>query len=187
MNLLERVRNILFSPRSEWAVIERESGEPIHLFIRYAAILAAIPAIAGLIGGSFVGVKVAIGTFRVPLVTGLVQAAISYLFTFVIVYIVALVVDALAPYFRGRRNFLNALKLSVYSFTPVWLAGIFLIIPGLRFLTILGLYGIYLLWSGLPALMRVPREATFAYTALVAIAAVIITLLLAWLQSLVVP
>jgi Yip1-like protein len=187
MNLIARVRNILFSPASEWAVIERESDEPIHLFIRYAAILAVIPALAGFIGASFVGVKVAVGTFRVPMLTGLVQAAIGYLFTFVIVYVVALVVDALAPYFRGRRNFLSALKLSVYSFTPVWLAGIFLLIPGLRFLTILGLYGVYLLWSGLPALMRVPREATFACTALVAVMAIVITLLLAWLQSIILP
>ena len=73
----------------------------------------------------------------------------------------------------AQRNFLSALKLSVYSFTPVWLAGIFLLIPGLRFLTILGLYGVYLLWSGLPALMRAPREATIACTALVAVTAII--------------
>lgn len=183
MNLAERVRNVLFSPRSEWPVIERESGEPVHLFTSYAAILALIPAVAYFIGASFVGVKVSIGTFRVPLLTGLVSAAISYLFTFVIVYLVALVIDALAPYFRAQKNFSNALKLAVYSFTPTWLAGIFLLIPGLRFLTILGLYGVYLLWTGLPALMRSPRDTALAYTALVVAAAIVITLVLAWLQS----
>lgn len=186
MNLAARVRNILLSPRSEWSVIERESGEPVHLFLGYAAILALVPALAGFIGASFIGVKVSVGTIRAPILPGLVNAAISYLLAFVLVYVVALVVDALARYFGGRPNFTGALKLSVYCFTPVWLAGIFLLIPGLRFLTILGFYGVYLLWTGLPVLMRVPRDNALAYAALVAVVTLLITLVLAWLQDAVV-
>jgi hypothetical protein len=187
MNLIDRVRRILFTPSSEWRVIERESGDPVQLFVKYAAILALIPAIAGFIGMSMVGVKVSIGTFRVPLGAGLVNAVISYLFTFVLVYIVALTVDLLAPYFHGQRNFTSALKLSVYSFTPAWLAGIFLLIPGLRFLTILGLYGVYLMGTGLPVLMGAARESAMAYTALVAVVALITAFALAAIQSVVLP
>jgi hypothetical protein len=183
MNLAARVRNILFSPRSEWPVIEREFGEPVHLFLKYVAILALIPALAGFIGASFIGVKVSVGTIRLPILPSLVNAVISYLLTFVLVYVTALVVDALTHYFGGRRNFTNALKLSVYSFTPVWLVGIFLLIPGLRFLTILGLYGIYLLWTGLPTLMRIPRDNALSCAVLVAVIAIIFTFLLALLQS----
>ena len=83
--------------------------------------------------------------------------------SFVIVYAVALIIDVLAPSFRAERNFSAALKLSVYSFTPVWLAGIFILIPGLRFLSILGLYGLYLLWTGLTPLMEVARDKSFFY------------------------
>jgi hypothetical protein len=79
------------------------------------------------------------------------------------VYIIASVIDLLAPRFGGKKNFPNALKLSVYSHTPLWLAGVFLLIPGLNFLLILGLYGFYLLWVGLPILMGVPNERAFPY------------------------
>ena len=90
------------------------------------------------------------------------------------VYIIASVIDLLAPRFGGQKNFANALKLSVYSHTPLWLAGIFLLIPGLNFLLILGLYGLYLLWTGLPLLMRVPDEqACCAYAAVVTACALV--------------
>ena len=46
MNLFERVKAILLSPKSEWLVIEREPPDTVGLFKNYVAILAAIPAVA---------------------------------------------------------------------------------------------------------------------------------------------
>ena len=148
--LIARVQGLLLDPQGEWAKIDRESGEPAHLFLNYVVILALIPALAEFIGASIIGVTVSVGTFRVPVLAGLLNAVISYLFSFVLVYVVALVIDALAPSFGTARHFPSALKLSVYSFTPAWLAGIFLLLPGLSFLTIAGLYGFFLLLVGLP-------------------------------------
>ena len=74
-----------------------------------------------------------------------------------------LVIDALAPTFNGQKNQPNALKLAVYSMTPAWLAGIFSLIPGFRVLGIVGLYGLYLLWVGLPPLMKSPEEKSIGY------------------------
>ncbi len=108
---------------------------------------------------------------------------IGYIFEFVAVYAVALVINALAPSFRAQRNFPNALKLSVYSFTPAWLAGIFFLIPGLRFLTILGLYGFYLLWTGVTPLMGAPRDKALFYAFSVLIAAIAITIILSIAQG----
>ncbi len=183
MNFVARIKGILFNCKAEWATIDRESGEPASLFLGYVAELALIPALAGFIGASVVGVSVSVGSFRVPLVPGLVNAFIGYLFSFVIVYVVALIVDALAPSFRTERHFPSALKLAVYSFTPVWLAGIFLVVPGLRFLTILALYGCYLVWTGLPILMRTPRDRAPLYAVAIVVCALIVTLLLALLQG----
>ena len=183
MNLLLRIRNLLLRPAEEWLVIDRESGDPVFLFTRYVAILALIPAVASVIGGSLIGVTVSAGTFRVPLVIGLLNAAISYLFTFVIVYAVALVIDALAPTFGTERHMPSAMKLSAYSFTPAWLAGVFLLLPGLRFLTVLGLYAIYLLWTGVGPLMRAPRDKTLYYAIAVVVAALAITVALAAVQG----
>jgi hypothetical protein len=182
MNVVARVKELLLTPTRAWRAIERESGETAHLF-PYVAVLALIPALAGFIGLSVIGVSVSAGTFRQPLVPGLVSALISYFFSFVIVYLVALVVDFLAPYFGADRYFPNALKLSVYAFTPSWLAGIFLLLPGLRILTVLGLYGFYLMWIGLPILMRAPRDTIVMYIVSIAASTIAIVVILSVVQS----
>jgi Yip1 domain len=183
ISLIARVKNIIINPDAEWPKIAHEPGDVKILFTRYVAILALIPALCGFIGTSIIGVSVSVGTFRVPLLPGLINLVLGYIFTFVIVYAVALVIDALAPSFRTERNFPNALKLSVYSFTPAWLAGIFILIPGLRFLTILGLYGLYLMWTGLTPLMGSPRDKSFFYAICVVVAAIMITVILAIVQG----
>ena len=82
-------------------------------------------------------------------------------------------IEVLAPKFGGEKSFANALKLSVYAHTPVWLAGFFLLIPGLHFLTLLGLYGVYLLWTGLMLLMRVPSYRLLPCVLIVAACALV--------------
>lgn len=184
MNLVERAKAIIMSPATEWPKIERESGDVTYLFTNYVAILALIPAVCGFIGTSIVGVSMpAIGTFRVPFFTGLFNVVLGYVLTFVVVYVVALIIDLLAPSFAGQKNFENALKLAVYSYTPVWLAGIFSLIPGLWFLTILGLYGFYLLWLGLPMLMKAPKEKALIYTIAVVVCALIIAIVVVAIQA----
>jgi hypothetical protein len=166
MDLVERVKAILLTPKSEWLVIEREPGDPAYLFMNYVAILAAIPAVCGFIGLSLIG-TVGIGS-------GLVYAIVEYLLAFVFAYVLGLVIDALAPTFEAQKNPQNALRLAVYSMTPSWLTGVFLLIPALGILRILGLYGLYLLWVGLPPLMKSPEEKAMGYTGAVVVAAVII-------------
>jgi hypothetical protein len=161
MKLVDRVKAILLTPRTEWPVVERERATMSDLFIKYVAILAALPEVAHLIGQSF------IGEARIPIASGLLRAVISYVVSIAMVYIIAGVINLLVPRFGGEKNFSNALKLSVYSHTPLWLAGVFLLIPGLNFLLILGVYGFYLLWVGLPMLMRVPNDRAFSYAVVV--------------------
>ena len=173
--LVKRVQAIILTPQTEWPVIERESGDTALLFSRYVAILALIPAVA-----RFIGV-VLIGGY-VSFLAGLAAAIVGYLLSFAVVYVVALIVDALAPSFGGQKNFPNALKLTVYSYTPAWLAGIFYLIPGLSFLAVLGLYGFYLLWLGLPPLMRTPREQALIYAAAVVLCALLLVIVLGVLQ-----
>ena len=184
MNLVERVKAILLTPKTEWLAIEGEPGDPKYLFTNYVAILAAIPAIAGFIGTSLIGFSVpTVGTIRVGIAAGIVGAILGYLLAFVVSYVVALIADGLAPTFGGGKNFDNALKLSVYSYTPGWLTGIFLIIPSLAFLSILGLYALYLFWTGAPVLMKVPRERAIGYTAAVVACAIVLAIVVALIQA----
>jgi hypothetical protein len=175
--LFERVKAILLTPQTEWPVVAREPDDTSALFTQYVAILALIPALSGFIGGSLIG-------GYTPIVAGLIGAVVSYLLTFVTVFLVAMIVDALAPTFGGERNLQNALKLTVYSYTPAWLAGIFFLIPGLSFLTILGLYGLYLLWLGLPPLMQAPRDKALPYAVAIVVCAVILAILVTFVPIL---
>jgi hypothetical protein len=183
MNLIERVKGIILNPGAEWQKIESEPGDVGTLFGSYVAILAAIPVVAGFIAAALVGVSVpGAGTVYVPVGTALVSAVVGYVLTFVIVYVVALIVDALAPSFGGRKDMASALKLVVYSYTPAWLAGIFVIIPVLSFLGILGLYGFYLLYLGLPILMKSPKERSLLYTVVIIVCAVILSIVVGVIQ-----
>src|SRR5712691_487510 len=105
MQLVSRATAILATPRTEWPVIECEPAALLDLFINYVAILAAIPAVAGFIGKSLIGAYT-------PILPGLLRALIAYLAMFVVVYLIACVIDLLAPRFGGERNFANALKLA---------------------------------------------------------------------------
>jgi hypothetical protein len=156
MNLFERVKNILADPKTEWPRIAREPGDVAYLFANYVAVLAAIPAICGWIAWIVVGA---------PVVAGVLITLLRYGLSFVSVYLVALIVDALAPTFDAEKNFDNALKLAVYSATPFWLSGVFSLVPGLGFLRILALlYAAYLLWLGVAPLMRSPSDKSLGYT-----------------------
>src|SRR5215470_12799212 len=174
--LVERVKAILLTPQTEWPVIAREPDDTATLFSRYVAILALIPALAGFIGMSLIG-------RYVPLFSGLVSAIVSYVMTLVVTFVVALIVDALAPTFGTQKNFRNALKLTVYSFTPFWLAGIFLLVPGLSFLRVLGLYGVYLAWLGLPPLMLAPRDKALPYAVASVVCAVILVIVIGFVLT----
>jgi hypothetical protein len=176
MDLLERIKSILVTPEREWPLIAREPATASSLLIHYVAILALVPALAHLIGASLVG-------GYAPILPSLAGAVIAYVASFVAVYGAALIIDLLAPAFGARKNFSIAFRLAVYAATPAWLAGIFLIVPGLSFLAVLGLYGAYLLWLGLPILMQAPVDRALAYAAAVTACALVIALTLGLLEA----
>jgi hypothetical protein len=180
MNAAWRARGILADPAAEWTKIERESGDPAYLLTSYVALLALIPAVFAFIGACVVGAVMPTGeTVRAPLLEGLFGAVFGYVGTCGAVLVLGLLISLLAPAFGGRRSFDNAFKLAIYSYTPVWLAGIFLVAPGLRFLVLTGLYGAYVLWRGLPSLLRVPGPNVPIYTAIIVAGAAALTLIVA--------
>jgi hypothetical protein len=182
MTIVERAKAILLRPESEWRTIAEEPSDPSDLFTFYVAILALVPALAWLIGASVVGITTADGTVRMPLIPGLFGAIFGYVVSFMAVGLMAFIIAGLARAFGGRGDFTSALKLAAYSYTPLWLAGIFALLPGLRFLSVLGLYGLYLLWTGLPPLLQVTRGRGWSVL-VVAVCAVALALIVGELQG----
>jgi len=174
MDLVSRVKNILLDPQNEWRVIDAEQDQPIDILKNYVAIVAAIPAVCSFIGASIIGAA----GFRTGIFVGLLGAIVHYVLTLVGVYVIAFIIDALAPTFGGRKDFNSAFKVAAYSPTAAWVAGVFALLPILSVLTILGLYSLYLLYIGLPILMRTPPERSIGYILAVIVCAVIVWILI---------
>ena len=180
MDIVQRAKNICLSPATEWPVIAAEPATPGELIGGYAAPLAAIGAIAGFIGGTIIGRTIPfVGHYRVPFTTGIVAAIFTFGMALVGVFVLSLVIDALAPTFGGQKNNIQALKLAVYSYTPAWIAGVLQISTVLGILAIFAaFYGIYLLYLGLPQLMRSPQDKSIAYTAVVVVCAIVLSIVI---------
>jgi len=190
MNLVDRAKKLLLTPKQEWAVINNETHTVAGLYTQYVMILAAIPAVCAFIGFSLVGYSgFGLGvTYRVPIASGIASMVLNYVLALGAVYVIALVIDALAPNFGGEKNFMQALKVAAFFPTASWIAGIFSIIPALAILGILGsLYSLYLLYTGLEPLMKVPEDKSIAYTVVVVIVAIVLMVVISTLAALVIP
>jgi len=182
-NVIQRARSLLVSPRTEWPVIAAEPATVPDLYRNYIMILAAIPPVCGfvkisLLGYAWHGFKV----YRGSIGAGLTAAIIEYVVSLVAVYVLAVIIEALAPNFAGQPNRVQALKVAGYSYTASWVAGFAQILPGLYALFALAgaIYSVFLLYLGLPSTMKVVPEQAGGYAAVVAIVALVV----GWIISL---
>jgi hypothetical protein len=175
--IIQRARTLLVSPRTEWPVIAAEPATVQGLYRDYFMILAAIPPICqfvkvSILGYAWHGFRV----YRLGIGSGLTAAIVAYVTSLAGIYVLAVIVEALAPNFGGEANRIQALKAAGYSYTPLWIAGVALILPGLAALVALAgaIYGIYLLYLGLASTMKVVPERATGYTAVVVISGVVL-------------
>ena len=188
MNLVERAKNIILKPKQEWPVIAAEPHTVQGLYTQYVMILAAIPAVAAFIGFSLIGTSGFGVSYRLPIAAGVAHMIVSYVLSLGMVYVLALIIDALAPTFGGQKNFMQAFKVAAFAPTASWLAGIFYIVPALGILAVLGgLYSLFLLYAGLAPLMKTSQEKSIAYTVVVILAAIVLTVIIAAVSALVLP
>jgi Yip1-like protein len=178
MDLVARAKAILLTPKDEWVKIEQETTTPSQLFREYVIPLAAIGPVASIIGYSILGIGGPfMGTFRIPLGRSIASGVTSFVLALVAAYVGGLILNGLAPTFGAKQDPMQALKLSVYSSTAGWLAGIFALLPGLRVLGLLGLYSLYLLVVGVPIMMKSPPEKTGGYVVAAVVSWVVLAVL----------
>lgn len=167
-NLIGRAKSILLTPRAEWPVIAAEPDTIRGIYTGYILILAAIPAVKLLLASRFLGVSI------LPI------AITTYVLSLAGTFLVALIVEALAPTFGGQKDRVQALKVVAYSYTAAWIAAIIGLVPGLGLLSALAglIYGLYLLNLGLPYTMKCPPEKALGYTVVTVIAAIVVSIVL---------
>ena len=186
--LLQRVLDILMRPRETWLQINAEDGNPGRIYLGYLVFLAAIPAVAGFIGYSLVGVGAFGISVRVPVVQGLVSMVVGYVLSLAMVYVLALIANMLAPRFQAQQDMGSAFKLVAYASTAGMLGGVFSILPSLAMLGLLAaLYSVYLLYTGIPVLMKAPQEKAVGYTAALVVCGILAGIVVGLATSLVTP
>lgn len=189
MNLIDRVKNIIMTPKTEWGVIAAENTPPKTLVLSYVLPLAGIAAVAGFISSAIIGHSVPFigGTVRMPIIWALVFAIYHLVMAVVMVFLLGFIIDTLAPSFAGQKNLNQAIKVAAYSYTAGWLGAILGIIPYIGWLLgfLLALYGIYLLYLGLPRLMKNPDDKSIVYTIVVIVCAIVVGFIVFFIGGLV--
>jgi hypothetical protein len=177
-SLVDRVKNILITPKTEWPRIAAEPATVQGIYTGYVVILAAIPPIAAAIG-LFLFMPRYAGVAAFPMGFLIGSLVLNYLVTLAVVFLMAVIIEALATNFGGAKDRIGALKISAYASTPAWIAGILAIVPTLSPLIYLSyLYVAYLIYLGLGPVLKVPADKSVVFTIVIVIAYVLLVILI---------
>lgn len=190
MPLMDRAKSILLEPNATWKTIDAEFTKPGDLWRGYILPLAALGPVCTAIGMSLFGMRVPLvgATFRVPITTAVTQAVVGYVLALVGVFVITQIINVVAPSFGGQKNDVQALKAAAYSSTATWVAGVFNLIPALAIVGLLvSLYSLYLLYAGLPVVMKTPKDKALGYTVVVIIAVIVVALIVAAVSAAFLP
>ena len=163
MDIINRVKNILVSPKTEWTAIEAENEPHVKLFTTYVVPLSLISAIAAFIGYGVIGMSI-FGVRIASIELGIRMAIVQLILMLVGVYLTAFIINILADNFGAKKDLNRAFSLVAYSYTAMFVAGVFLLLPSLSWITtITGIYSLYLLYIGLQPMMKAPANKQLIY------------------------
>jgi hypothetical protein len=176
--LFARVQKLLMSPAAEWDVIAGEAADIQKIYLNYVGPLVLASSLAFALGlVSFMGFGVALQQFLVQAVVGLVM-----------VYVLAFVINMLASNFGATPDMGQAFKLAAYSPTASWIGGLAMIVPALWIVALLGgLYSLYLLYVGLPKLMKPAADKAVIYILAIIGVMIVIGVVIAFIQMSLMP
>ena len=181
--LIARIQRLFLTPGAEWDTIDNEGADVASIYQSYILPLAGLAALAGFIGSAIVGVA----GFRAGFASALIQAVVSVGLNCAMVYIVAQIIHALAPQFGAKPEFGQAFKVAAYFPTAGWVGAMFMVFPALWFVALIGwLYSLYLLFVGLPKLMKPAADKAMIYTLAVIGASIAVGIVVFYVVSVVI-
>lgn len=177
--ILSRCYGLLRDPKGEWEQIRAEETNIPSILIGYVAPLAAIPVVCGLLGSFIFGNSYGGEVLRPPLADALVGGVVSFVASVALVFLLGILINAVAENFDADRDDLAAQKVAAYSMTPAFLSGIFSLWPPLWWLSIVAIAAsAFLLYRGLPVLMKAPEDRALGYASMVGIAGAVAFIIL---------
>ncbi len=176
MALIDRAKNMILTPKTEWAAVAAEEADAMKVFTSYAVPWIIIDAVCAFVGHAFVwgghypGAAMTWGAYFA--VMALITQGVS-------VWVTAMVVNALAPSFASEKNMGRAMQTVAYGSTASYVGGILTIVPFIGWLgSLFGLYGIYLIYLGLPHTMKTPQEKVVVYMIVTVVALIVLWMIL---------
>ena len=184
-----RLKGILLQPGTTWKAIEGEFTKPAALYKGWVLPLALIGPICGALGTLVFGLNFGVvGSYRLPIATIATIAAVDYGLSIVAVFALSMLISLLAPTFGGQKNDVQGLKVAAYGSTPWFVAGVFQLLPQLALVGILvSLYTVYLVFSGVPIVMKPAKDQAMGYAIVAVLGAVVIALIVLAIHTAFVP
>jgi hypothetical protein len=183
MSIITRIKNILVTPKTEWPEIKYESLPHGKLFLSYVMPLALIPAVAALIGYGVIGYSI-LGVHIGSIGLGVRYAIAQYVTMLGGTYLTAFVINELAQSYGAKKDFNSAFACVAYAYTPMFVGGIFYLIPAVSWLaSLVGLYGLYLLYVGLQPMMKPAEDKQTIYFIISLVVTVAVTAILSFAMA----
>ncbi|MFZ1369217.1 MAG: Yip1 family protein [Ferruginibacter sp.] len=158
MNIVERVKNILITPKTEWDVINGETATPQSLLMGYILPLALVAAVGPILNGLLFG-----GIYGMTYYIAL--GIIAFIASIVTFYVTVIIIDMLAPSFGSEKNIGKSAQLVAYSGTPSYIGSLLSFIPVIGMVISLAAwaYGIYIMYLGIGPLKKTPEDKKVVY------------------------
>lgn len=169
--VFKHVWGLMARPKDEWKSIRDERCTIGKCYCSHVLLLAALPAIAYFIGTSQVGWVIGTKSVRLSTESSLYIAALTYLTMLVGVFAMGKAIHWMSQTYGAKQNLPQSIALAAYTATPLFLTGIMLIYPILWLNLLIGLmalaYTIYLLYIGVPIMMKISQERGFLFASAV--------------------
>lgn len=159
---------ILTHPDREWESIRQESESTTKLYLSHVILLALIPSAAAFYGTTVVGWQIGDGdVVRLSQSSAFQLCVLFYAAMLSGIYLIGKFIDFFSMTYGVEQSEHRGIVLAAYTATPLFLVGIIAVYPVLWVNMLAGIiaicWSVYLLYEGLPILMKIPEERGFMF------------------------
>ncbi len=167
--MLSHLFGLLINPKEEWVKIRSEECSVGTCYFSYVLLLAAIPPVSGYIGTTTFGWEIgAREAVKLSSQSALTIAVAYYLVMLVGVFSMGFMIHWMGKTYGTEQPLARCISLAAFVATPMFLVGVFEVLPILWLNFIVGLpalaYTVYLLYSGVPVMMEIDSERGFLFS-----------------------
>lgn len=163
---------LLIRPKNQWQAISSRGDFALLSAVLYTALLAVIPAIAWFYGVTEIGWTVGDGE-RIRMTKDSASAIIGLFYLTMIVAVCAIgyMIHWMSKTYGTDSSTAKGIAVAGFSATPLFIAGAIGFIPVFWVALLIGVsavsYAVYLLYVGIPIVMRIPEERGFLFSSAV--------------------